>query len=48
MPYSGSAPTLGYTGLVADGNGGVTASVDSKTYLVTDIDTTDNTIGFML
>jgi len=48
MPYSDSAPSLGYTGLVADGNGGVTASENGKTYLVTDIDQTDNTIGFML
>lgn len=48
MPYSGSAPALGYTGLVADGNGGITGGDDGKTYLVTDIDKTDNTIGFML
>ena len=48
MPYSGSAPSLGYTALTADGNGAVTANADGKTYLVTDIDTTDSTIGFML
>lgn len=48
MPYSGATPTLGYTALVADGNGAVTVSEGGKTYLVTDIDTTDSTIGFML
>ena len=48
MPYSGSAPALGYTGLAADGNGGIVASENGKVYLVTDLDKTDNTIGFML
>ena len=48
LPYSGSAPSLGYTALVADGNGAVTAGEGGRTYLVTDVDTTDNTIGFML
>ena len=48
MPYSGTAPSLGYTALAADGNGAVKAGEDGRTYLVTDIDTTDSTIGFML
>lgn len=48
LPYSGSVPSLGYTSLVADGNGGITAADGAKTYLVTDIDKTDGTIGFML
>ena len=48
ISYSGSAPSLGYTALVADGNGAVTANDNGKVYLVTDVDTTDNTVGFML
>lgn len=47
-PYSGSAPALGYTALTADGNGGVCANDDGRSYLVTDVDTTDGTVGFML
>ena len=48
MPFSGTAPALGYTHLACDGNGAVTASENGRAYLVTDIDTTDNTVGFML
>ncbi len=48
LPYSGTAPSLGYTTLVADGNGTVTSGEGGKTYLVTDIDKTDSTVGFML
>lgn len=48
LPYSGTAPTLGYTALVSDGNGAVTAGEGGRTYLITDVDTTDNTVGFML
>ena len=48
LPYSGSAPSLGYTALVADGNGAVAVGENGKTYLVTDIDKTDSTVGFML
>lgn len=48
MPYSGTAPALGYTAIAADGNGAVTANEGGRTYLVTDLDTTDNTVGFML
>lgn len=48
LPYSGSAPSLGYTALTSDGNGAVTADENGRTYLVTDIDTTNTTVGFML
>lgn len=48
MPYSGAAPSLGYTALAADGNGAVSSNENGKIYLITDIDTTDNTVGFML
>ena len=46
--YSGAAPALGYTALASDGNGCVTSSESGRSYLVTDVDSTDNTVGFML
>lgn len=48
MPYTGTAPALGYTALASDGNGGVAQGEGGKLCLVTDVDTTDNTVGFML
>ncbi|MBR5773893.1 MAG: hypothetical protein IKY44_03475 [Clostridia bacterium] len=48
MPYSGSAPALGYTALAANGNGGVAVNEGGRSCLVTDVDTTDGTVGFML
>lgn len=47
LPYTGTAPAVGFSALAADGNGGVTAG-GSRTYLVLDVDTTDAVVGFML
>ena len=46
--YSGTAPTVGYCTLVADGNGGVKTASAGKEYLVTDVDTTAKTAGIIL
>lgn len=49
LPYSGAAaPTVGYCGLCADGNGGVTAASDGRSYLVVGVDTTAKTVEFFL
>jgi hypothetical protein len=46
--YTGdSAPDLGFTALTADGNGGVTVG-GSETYLVVQVDSATNTVGFWL
>ena len=48
--YSGTAPTLGYVKLCADGNGGVkVASGESGTlFRVLNVNTTAKTVGFIL
>ena len=46
--YSGSAPTVGYTAISAGADGAVSANENGRTYLVTDVDTTASTVGFML
>jgi hypothetical protein len=43
----GSAPAVGFTALMADGDGGVNVG-GSATYLVTQVDTSANTVGFWL
>ena len=48
MNYSGSVPALGYTSLAAGASGTVCASEDGRVHLVTDIDKTASTVGFML
>ena len=40
VPAEGAAPALGWSGLSADGEGGVQADADGSTYLVVDVDTT--------
>ena len=42
LSYTGAAPALGYTGLQADGKGGVKAA-GSRTYLVVSVDTAART-----
>ena len=47
--YSGSsAPTVGWSGLAADGSGGVKASSAGRSYLVVDVDTSGKTVTFAL
>lgn len=47
LPYTGTAPAVGFCALAANGSGGVTAS-GSRNYLVLDVDTADSMVGFML
>jgi len=46
--YSGIAPTLGYGGLSADGQGGVKADTSGRSYLIVDMDTGTKTVTFVL
>ena len=48
VPYTGTAPALGWTGLAADGNGGVKALTTGRSYLVVDVDESDKTVTFAL
>lgn len=48
VPEAGAAPAVGWSGLSADGEGGVQADVDGSTYLVVDVDTTAKTVTFVL
>ncbi len=48
LPYSGTAPTVGYVKLVADDSGGVKTSSSGREYLVVELDTTAKTVGFIL
>ncbi|MBR5272482.1 MAG: hypothetical protein IKU25_03695 [Clostridia bacterium] len=48
IKYSADAPTLGYTTLVAGSDGSVSVDESGRTYLVTYVDTTESTVGFML
>ena len=46
--YTGNAPTLGWAGLGADGNGGVQVVEAGHSYLVVDVDTSAKTVTFVL
>jgi hypothetical protein len=48
LPYTGSAPALGYAKLLANGSGGVKAASSGREYLVLDADTVRQTVGFLL
>lgn len=48
LPYTGTAPALGWSGLCADGSGGVKADDSAKSYLVIHVNTADSTVGFFL
>ncbi len=49
VPYSGTAPSVGYALLAADGNGGVKkVTTGGRTLLVTDVDTSAKTVGIIL
>ena len=48
MPYTGTAPTVGYGSLAGDGNGGVKCSPDGIGYHVLEVNTSAHTVTFML
>ncbi len=47
VSYTGSAPTLGYCGLLSAGTNGVKAG-DGRKYKVLKVDTAKKTVGFIL
>ena len=46
--YTGEAPALGWTGLAADGTGGVKPSETGREFLVGEVDTSAKTVTFAL
>ena len=48
VPFSGSAPEVGYCSLVADGNGGVKISAGAREFLVVNVDAVNGTAGIIL
>ena len=48
LTYTGTAPSVGYCKLVADGNGGVKVSESGREYLVTEVYTAEKTVGIIL
>ena len=49
LHYTGTAPTVNHTKLVADGNGGVKVDAANGSEVVAvDVDTTEKTIGFIM
>ena len=46
--YTGGAPALGWSGLAADGAGGVKSSESGREFLVVDVDTSAQTVTFAL
>ena len=45
LPYSGTAPTVGFATLAADSNADATASASGREVLVTEVDATAKTVG---
>ena len=48
LPYSGTAPALGYGSLTADGNGGVKAASGGRNCLVVSVDANVKCVTFEL
>lgn len=48
LPYSGSAPALGWGKLAADGDGGVTIADSGRECLVVQVDSDGKTVGLFL
>lgn len=48
LPYTGTAPALGYAKLVSDGNGGVKTAETGGEVLVAEVDTAESTVGFFM
>lgn len=48
LPYTGTAPGLGYVQLAANGNGGVQVGADGPQRLVAAVDAAEKTVTFCL
>lgn len=48
LPYSGTAPGVGYVSLAGDGAGAITVCDDGRAYLVVDVDTVNKTATILL
>lgn len=48
VPFSGTAPNLGYQKLSADGNGGIKADDNGKLFLVVYSDEADKTVDIIM
>lgn len=48
VPYTGAAPALGWSGLTADGEGGIKADDSGREYLVVDVDSVGMMATFAL
>lgn len=48
LSYTGTAPSVGYTKLAANGNGGMKSDSTGGEYLVLDVDTSAKTVGFII
>ena len=48
LPYSGTAPDLGYAILASDGDGKVAEAEEGRTCLVVSIDSTNHILGLFL
>ena len=47
LPYSGTAPTVGFATLAADSNADATTSASGREGLVTEVDATAKTVGVL-
>ena len=48
VPFTGTAPSVGYRGLLSDGQGGVYSDEEGKNYLIVSVDTANKTVTFLL
>ncbi len=48
LPYTGTAPTVGYCTLAANGTGGAAVTAGSRSYLTVAVDTSEKTVTFCL
>ncbi len=48
IDFTGTAPTLGWCGLVSDGKGGISADSNGRKYLVVEVDAINNKAGIIL
>ncbi len=48
MNYTGTAPSVGHANLVANSTGGVKTASGGGECLILDVDTSDNTVGFII
>jgi hypothetical protein len=48
LPYTGTAPAVGYGHLAADSAGGAAVAAGAKSYLIVQVDAVNKTVGFFL